>query len=87
MAYDMKLNELENRDMQAGFYDPAQDQLNIRKPTDTRKPKLLLKDLNRLKKIRAMRKLEDLKRQELFGVMYDAGEEGGDMGGGMPSGF
>ena len=89
----MKLNELyDSNTLQAspdeiqtatGYYDPAEDKLNARKITDTRKPVLTLRALNRLKKMRALKKLEDMKRQDLLGIIYAAPEEaaGGGMGG------
>lgn len=64
-----------------GYYDPTDDEFTRRSISDTRKPALKLRDLNKLKKIRAMRKLERLKRQDLLSTMYGAGEEGGFGGG------
>lgn len=79
----MKLFELDQSDLQTAYYDPTRDQLNAAKITDTRKPTLTLRALNRLKKMRALRRLEDLKRQDLFTIMYaDPAAEAG--GGGMP---
>lgn len=79
----MKLFELEQQDFETGYYDPAEDKVEIRLPTDTRKPLLTLKHLNRLKKMRAVQKLENLKRQDLLKIMYGQppAEEGG---GGSP---
>jgi len=70
----MKLFELEDNDVLTGYYDPAEDELNIRHTTDTRKPLLTLRHINRLKKMRALKKLEDLKRQDLLGVLYAPAE-------------
>lgn len=81
----MKLYELDGSDLETAYYDPAEDKVNARLPTDTRKAKLTLRALNRLKKMRALRRLEGLKRQDLFGVMYAEPDQGG--GGGMPGGF
>ena len=88
----MRLFEfLDQQDYETAIYDPSQDQANIRVPNDTRKPKLFLRHLNRLKRIRALNKLEGLKREDLLGVMYGIPEdpEGGGMGGmgGAPPGF
>lgn len=47
--------------------------------SDSRKPKLTLYHLNKLKKIKTMRKLEQLKRNSLLGVMYGIPKE--DSGG------
>jgi hypothetical protein len=85
----MKLLEfLDQQDYKTAYYDPAADEVNVRNINDTRKPVLTLKHLNRLKRIRALRKLEDLKRQDLLGVMYGIPDEP-DMGGGLggPGGF
>lgn len=86
----MKLLEfMDQQDYQTAYYDPAADEVNVRNINDTRKPALSLKHLNRLKKIRALRKLENLKRQDLLGLMYGIPDEP-DMGaGGMgaPGGF
>jgi len=46
---------------------------------DTRKPKLTLKHINKLKKIQAVRQLDYIKRQSLLSVMYGAPAE--DSGG------
>lgn len=80
----MKLFELDQSDLQTAYYDPARDQMNQAKITDTRKPTLTLRALNRLKKMRALRRLEDLKRQDLFTIMYAEPEADAGGGGGMP---
>lgn len=80
----MKLFELADEDAQTAYYDPNADKINGRNLGDTRKPKLTLRALNRLKKMRAMRKLENLKRQDLLDIMYgQPDEQAGGMGGGM----
>ena len=82
----MRLLEfLDQEDLATALYDPAKDEINTRVPNDTRKPKLFLRHLNRLKRIRALNKLEGLKREDLLGVMYATPEEppAGGMGG-MP---
>lgn len=53
-----------------GLYDPAKDVLGRRDLDDTRKPEITLKMLNRLKKIRAVRRREILKRLKVAKVMY-----------------
>jgi hypothetical protein len=80
---------LDQQDYQTAYYDPAADEASVRNINDTRKPVLSLKHLNRLKRIRALRKLENLKRQDLLGIMYGIPDEAaGDMGGmGGPAGF
>ena len=82
----MRLLEfLDQEDYATAYYDPALDQVAKRVPNDTRKPRLFLRHLNRLKRIRAINKLERLKREDLLGVMYAAPEPEGGMGG--PPGF
>lgn len=71
----MNLLELDDNDLLTGYYDPAEDSLNIRNPSQTRRPVLSLRHLNRLKKMRALKKLEDLKRQDLLGIIYSSPEE------------
>lgn len=81
----MKIVEfVEQRDLETAIYDPARDELNKRHLDDTRKTKLTLGDLNRLNKVRAFRKVESLKREDLMSVMYAAPDEEG--GGGGPFG-
>lgn len=80
----MRLLEFLNQeDYQTAYYDPSQDEVNNRVPNDTRKPKLFLRHLNRLKRIRALNKLEKLKREDMYGEMYATPEEP-PMGGGPP---
>jgi len=80
----MRLLEfLDQLDYETAIYDPSQDEVSRRVPNDTRKPVLTLRHLNRLKRLRALDKLEGLKREDLLGVMYAPPEEPG-MGGGPP---
>ncbi len=85
------LELLDQQDYSTAYYDPAGDVANVKNMNDTRRPTLTLKHLNRLKRIRALRKLEDLKRQDLLGIMYSIPDEsamGGGLGGlGGPGGF
>jgi hypothetical protein len=62
----------------ANRYEPKKDQLGQRTLSDTRKLKLTLMHINKLKKIRATSRLEQLQRQELISMMYSppAEEEG-----------
>lgn len=67
--------KLYEREINVGFYDVEQDK---KKPirTDTRKPKLTLRNINRLKKIRATKEIEMAQKKDLLGVMYGLPEEG-----------
>lgn len=76
----MKLFEFDKNDLGTAHYDPAEDKINSRDLSDTRKDELTLKMINRLKKLRAIKKLEALKREDLLSIMY-AIPDGGGMGG------
>lgn len=62
-----------------GYIDPDEDEMLKQIGDHSRKPKLTLKQLNKLKKIRATNELEDTKKKNIVSVMYNAGgsEEGG----------
>jgi hypothetical protein len=82
----VRLDEFLNKDeISTGYYDPSEDNVTKRKLNDTRKPVLTLKHLNKLKKMRALRMLEKLKREDLLAVMY--GQPEGDDGGMGGMGF
>lgn len=55
--------------------DPAKDRLTQQFATDTRKPKLTLATLNKLKKIRVNRKLNVIARRDTMQKMYGAPED------------
>lgn len=59
-------------------YSPEDDSISGIDIEDERKPKLTLKMLNRLKKIRSTNNLEMAKKQELLGIMYGLGGAGAD---------
>jgi hypothetical protein len=65
-------------------YNVNDDKINTRSRDDTRKPKLTLRDVNKLKKIRALKKLAALKRQDVLELMYGSAAEGDDGGFGGP---
>lgn len=81
----MKLFEFDDiTDMSGmkGYYDPSADKVNTRNITDTRKSKLTLRDLNKLKKLRALRRHDALQQQDVLAVIYGAPAGDGDDGGG-----
>jgi hypothetical protein len=78
----MRLLEIEASD--AEFYDPADDQFSIMKLKNIRSPHLTLKHLNKLKKMRAAKKLEDLVRSDTLELMYGTGSDDQQQGGGAP---
>lgn len=63
----MRLNE---------FYDPQFDEFVKRQRDDTRKPKLTLEQINKLRKYRELKKAEDIEHGKFVKVMYNtAGQE------------
>jgi len=65
----MRLNE---------FYKPENDKFTQRKETDTRKGKLTLKELNKLRKIRDIKTAEQIEHNEFVRTMYSQpAQEGG----------
>ena len=70
----MKLNE---------FYDPEQDKLERRSVDDTRKSKLTLDQLNKLRRIRDIKMAEKKRHDEFVKIMYatPTEEPGGQLGG------
>jgi len=65
------------------FYEPAHDEIQQRHKTDTRKKMLSLEEVGKLRKIRALKKLESEKHKKLAQQMYrkPAGDDSG--GGGL----
>lgn len=59
-------------DLTEGYIDPNEDEMFKQKADDTRKPRLTLRQLNKLKKIRATNQLEDVKKKDLISAMYGA---------------
>lgn len=61
------------------YYDEYRSEKGLRSETDSRKPILTLSHLNKLKKIKAVRRLDDINRRGLLKTMYGAAED--DSGG------
>mgnify|MGYP000503047583 CR=1 FL=1 len=61
----MKLMEVK-----PGYNDPAENDLVKSKKTDTRRPRMTLEHLNKLRKMREIRKLEIDQRRELYKKIY-----------------
>lgn len=58
------------------FYNPEFDKFVERQKGDTRKAKLTLEQLNKLRKYREVKKAEQLEQDKFAGVMYNtAGQE------------
>jgi len=63
------------------YYDPELDDFSKAELTDTRRPRLTLRHLNKLRKVRELRRLEQAAHQDFVRQMYGASEEeeGGDL--------
>ena len=77
-VYVMRADEFD-----AQYYDPSQDRFQQAKVSDTRKPRLTLKHLNKLKKMRAAQDLENHMRTDTLEIIYGAPEEEGAPLGGL----
>lgn len=58
-------------------YKSYNDTLDVKNINDSRKPQVFLKDLNKLRKMRELRRYDELKRKEFLPIMYGSPEEGG----------
>ena len=63
-------------------YDPSQDEGNRREYGDLRKPKLTLRHINKLRKMREAKKLDMIEREKFWAAMYGNPPE--EMEGGVP---
>ena len=63
----MKLFEVKQEE---GIVDPSKNELETAKKTDTRRPRLTLEHLGKLRKMREIRKLEVEDRKEIFKRIY-----------------
>lgn len=63
-------NLADDLDNSAMRYDPSQDTLNKRNIYDTRKNKLTLRMINKLKKMRIAKNIENINKKKLLGLMY-----------------
>lgn len=52
------------------YYDPEGDKLDIARAEDTRRPRLTLRHLNKLRKIRELRQMELAAHREFVKTMY-----------------
>jgi hypothetical protein len=52
------------------FYNPEDDNVDSRQVDDTRKPVLTLEQLNKLRKIREIKKAEAIEHEKFVRVMY-----------------
>ena len=69
----------------AGYYSPDQDHYTMQNQYDPRRPKITISHLNQMKRMRSAKKLENLVRRDLLGLLYGApSAEGGGMPGMQP---
>lgn len=69
-------------EIEAEYYDAGSDKLQQAQVSDTRKPRLTLRNLNKLKKMRAAQDLENAMREDALEIIYGApAEESGGIGG------
>jgi hypothetical protein len=54
------------------FYEPSEDRETLRSEDDTRKSKLTLKELNKLRKVREIARAEEIEHNKFVKVMYKA---------------
>lgn len=54
------------------FYNPENDKVDYRNIDDTRKPILTLAQLNKLRKIREIKRAEEIEHSKFVRVMYTA---------------
>jgi hypothetical protein len=59
-------------------YEPNDDKMNQASLTDTRRPRLTLRHLNKLRKIQELKKLESESHAEFVRTMYAEPDEGGE---------
>lgn len=60
------------------FYNPEFDEFVKRQRDDTRKPKLTLEQINKLRKYRELKKAEDIEHNKFVKVMYSTAGQADD---------
>lgn len=58
------------KDVLNEYYSPEEDKLNQTKKDDTRRPRLTLRHLNKLRKVRELKKLEMASHKDFVKAMY-----------------
>ncbi len=66
----MKMNEIINEADMENILSPEDDTYDTIEMDDTRKPKITLKIVNKLKKIRSVKRLGDARRNDLLDAIY-----------------
>lgn len=66
---------MKHRDLlESSIYEPEQDK-SYKKMSDTRKPKITLMNINRLRKMREVKKMENQKTLSYLEVQYNSSSE------------
>jgi hypothetical protein len=63
-------HQVRYNEVKQGYSDPADNDFAQSKKMDTRRPRLTLQHLNKLRKMREVRKLEMEERRELYKKIY-----------------
>ena len=63
------------QDLDATYRTASDDMYDQQQLDDTRRPKITLRHLNKLKKMRAARDLENLVRRDTLELLYSTAEE------------
>ena len=71
-VYNMRLVE---------FYNPEFDEFQKADAEKRRKPKLTLEQINKLRKVRAIKRAEEIEHKKFVNVMYKAPTDAGPGGG------
>ena len=64
-------------EIEGAYYSPQDDKFSQAHLHDTRRPRLTLVQLNKLKKMRAAKDLENLMRGDFMQIIYGGGGEEG----------
>lgn len=63
------------------FYDPADDKLAKAELSDTRRPRITLRHLNKIRRMRDVEREDKKAHLLVIKKVYNAGKESGDSGG------
>lgn len=66
---------MKQQDLDANYTTASDDRYDQQQLTDTRKPHITLRHLNKLKKMRAARDLENLVRRDTMELLYGVPSE------------
>lgn len=75
---DIHMNTCEGMQMLLENYWPEDDKFNQAELGDTRRPRLTLRHLNKLRKIQELKKLEMMAHKDFVKTMYGTPEEGAE---------